>query len=286
MNIQWYPGHMVKTKRQISESLKLIDVVIELLDARAPISSKNPDIDEIISNKPKIVILNKADLADEKINKEWINFYKSINIVALDVDCITGKNINKIFPSIKNIIKNKLQKDINKGIIGRPVRALVVGIPNVGKSTFINKIANKSTAQTGDRPGVTKSKQWIKVNNEFELMDTPGILWPKFDDEMVALHLAYIKAIKEEILDIVELSIKFIDEIKKSNPNNLKDRFKIEIKDDPTEMLKDIGRKRGCIVAGSEIDMYRAANVLMEEFRIGKLGRISLETPNMIIGVE
>jgi len=287
MNIQWYPGHMVKTKKLIADSLKLIDVVLELLDARIPISSKNPDVDSIIKNKPKIVLLNKSELADPLITKEWITYYKNNGISALDIDCISGKNINKIYPLIKEILKDKIEKKQQKGIIGRPIRALVLGIPNVGKSTFINKIAKKSSAQTGDRPGITKNKQWIKVNKEFELLDTPGILWPKFDDEKVALHLAYVKSIKEEILDVVELSVKFLNEIKQISPKALEERYKVNVLDDAHVLLTEIGKKRGCVVSGGEVDLYRTANIILEDFRAAKLGRISLELPmDLMDGVE
>lgn len=286
MNIQWYPGHMVKTKRQIEESLKVIDVVIELLDARIPISSKNPDIDDLIKNKPKVIILNKCTLADENVTREWIKHFKNKGILAIEVDSMSGKNINKVFPIVKESVKDKFERKIAKGIVGRPIRALVVGIPNVGKSSFINKISNKSSAKTGDLPGVTRSKQWIKVNKEFELLDTPGILWPKFEDEKVALHLAYTKSIKEEILDIEQLAVKFIDEMKQNFPKSLTERYKIDVTKPSIDILNDIGRKRGCIVSGGEVDTLRAANILFEDFRTAKLGKISLETPKDEIEVE
>lgn len=286
MNIQWYPGHMVKTKRQIEESLKLIDVVIELLDARIPISSKNPDIDGLIKSKPKVVLLNKCTLADEKITKEWINYYKDNDIFALDIDSVTGKNIAKVFPILKEAVKEKFERKAMKGIIGRPIRAMVVGIPNVGKSSFINKISNKSSAKTGDKPGVTRSKQWIKVNKDFELLDTPGILWPKFQDELVALHLGYTKSIKEEILDVEELAVKFIEEISEKFPKVLEERYKINIQESPYKTLQEIGKKRGCIVSGGEIDTLRAANILFEDYRTAKLGKITLEKPSDILEVN
>lgn len=279
MNIQWYPGHMVKTKRQIEESLKLIDVVIELLDARIPISSKNPDIDGLIKSKPKVVLLNKCTLANDKATKEWINYFKNNNINSLDIDSVSGKNINKVYPLLKETVKDKFERKAAKGIVGRPIRAMVVGIPNVGKSSFINKISNKSSAKTGDKPGVTRSKQWIKVSKDFELLDTPGILWPKFEDEKVALHLAYTKSIKEEIIDIEELAVKFIDEAKLRFPETLKERYKIEIDESSYETLKNIGRKRGCIVSGGEVDTLRAANILFEDYRSGKLGKLTIELP-------
>jgi ribosome biogenesis GTPase A len=286
MNIQWYPGHMAKTKREIQESLKLIDVVIELLDARIPISSKNPDLEDIINNKPKIVLLNKCELAEASANKEWIEYFKKNEVSAIEVDSITGKNLNKVYDIVKQAAREKLEKQAKKGIVGRPVRALVAGIPNVGKSSFINKISLKSSAKTGDKPGVTRSRQWIKVNKDFELLDTPGILWPKFDDEKVALHLAFTRAIKDEILDTEELAVKFVEEMSKLKPEVLIERYKIEIREEPYETLKEIGKRRGCIVAGGEIDTLRASNTILDDFRSGKLGRITLEKVSDLVQVE
>ena len=282
MIIQWYPGHMVKTRREIQESLKLIDVVIEILDARIPESSKNPDMDEIISNKPKIVLLNKCELADDKITKEWIAHFKGRGISALEIDSITGKNINRVQNIVKESVKEKFEKKAQKGIVGRPVRALVAGIPNAGKSSFINKISSKTNAKTGDKPGVTRSKQWIKVSREFELMDTPGILWPKFDDEKVALHLAFTRAIKDEILDVEELAVKFIEELTQIRPQALINKYKLKDIDDPEETLKAIGKNRGCVIAGGDIDTLRASNLIFDDYRAGRLGRISLERPGQI----
>lgn len=288
MNIVWYPGHMVKTKREITESLKMIDVVIELLDARIPISSKNPDLDSLINGKPKVVLLNKCDLAEEDITRKWLNYYKENGISALEIDSLTGKNLNKIYSIVKEAVKEKFERKIAKGIIGRPVRALVAGIPNVGKSSFINKIAARQSAKTGDKPGVTRSRQWIKVNSEFELLDTPGILWPKFDDINVAHHLAYTRAIKDEILDIEELAIEFVREITHLKPSALVNRYKIEI--DPEaetiETLYNIGKKRGCIIAGGEIDTLRASNIIFDDYRTGKLGKITFERPDMVNSYE
>lgn len=295
MNIVWYPGHMVKTRREITESLKMIDVVIELIDARIPLSSRNPDLDSLINGKPKVVLLNKCDLAEDAITKKWINYYKNQGISALEVDCLTGKNLAKIFPIVKVAVKEKFDRKIAKGIIGRPVRAMVVGIPNVGKSSFINKIAARQSAKTGDKPGVTRSRQWIKVNPEFELLDTPGILWPKFDDENVAHHLAYTRAIKDEILDVEELAIKFVQEIITVKPSALLNRYKVEIKaleneEDENEGLEatmntiiEIGKKRGCVIAGGEIDTLRASNIIFDDYRTGKLGRITFEIPEKVL---
>lgn len=280
MNIQWYPGHMVKTKKQIQEILKLIDVVIEILDARIPISSKNPDMDELIQNKPKVVLLNKCDLAEDYITREWIEYYKKNGIAAFDIDSISGKNINKVYGIVREAVKEKFDRYAQKGIVGKPVRALVVGIPNVGKSSFINKISSRAGTKTGDKPGVTRSNQWIKVNKDFELLDTPGILWPKFDDENVALHLAYTRAIKDEILDTEELAVKFIEELMIIKPKSLIERYKIEIQEDAPSTLLYIGKKRGCVISGGEIDTLRTSNIIFDDYRNGKLGKISLERPD------
>ena len=282
MNIQWYPGHMVKTKREIQESLKLIDVVLELLDARIPLSSKNPDIDGLIGNKPKIILLNKCDLAEESINKKWIAYFKQNNAEAIEIDSVTGKNLNKVYTAVKECVKEKFERKAEKGIIGKPVRALVAGIPNVGKSSFINRISSKQAAKTGDKPGVTRSRQWVKVSRDFELLDTPGILWPKFDDNNAALHLAFTRAIKDEIIDIEELAVKFIEEAGIIRPDALINRYGVQYDGDPYKTLCDIGKKRGCVISGGGIDTLRAAGILMDDFRSSKLGRISLETPDMI----
>ncbi len=279
MDIHWYPGHMVKTKRQIQEVLKLIDVVIELLDARIPLSSKNPDMVELFGNKPKVVLLNKCDLAEDYITREWIEYYKKNGIIAFDIDSISGKNINKVYSIIREAVKDKFDKKVQKGIVGQPVRAIVAGIPNVGKSSFINKISARAGTKTGDKPGVTRSKQWIKVNKDFELLDTPGILWPKFDDENVALHLAYTRAIKDEILDTEELAVKFLEELLIIKPKALIERYKIEIKSDAQNTLLEIGKKRGCVISKGEIDTLRTANIIFDDYRNGKLGRLSLERP-------
>ena len=279
MDIQWYPGHMVKTKKEIVSNLKLVDLVIEILDARIPISSKNPDLDALLNDKPRLVILNKSDLADERSTKQWINYFKGRNIQCLDVDSTSGKNFRNIYSTIKLILKEKIDKKIERGIKNYTIRAMVVGIPNVGKSSFINKISKKSNAKTGDKPGVTRRKQWIKVNGEFELLDTPGVLWPKFDDDKVALHLTYTRAIKDEILDNVEIALKFISEISQISPSSLTGRYGIELKESPYENLSEIGRKRGCIVKGGEIDTERTAYMILDDFRSGKLGRLTLELP-------
>lgn len=279
MNIQWYPGHMAKTRRLIQESLKMIDIVIELLDARIPNSSSNPDMDQICGSKPRIVLLNKCDLAEESITAEWIRYYRKKGIGAMEIDSISGKNLSKIYNIVRESVKDKFERKASRGIVGQPVRAMVAGIPNVGKSSFINKISSRYAAVTGDKPGVTRSKQWIKVNKDFELMDTPGILWPKFDDEDVALNLAFTRAIKDEILDTEELAFRFIQKMSIIKPSALIDRYKIELKDEPYETLLEIGRRRGCILSGGKIDSLRASTIILDDLRTGRLGKISLERP-------
>lgn len=279
MKIQWYPGHMAKTRREIHETVKMVDVVIELLDARIPLSSRNPDLDSMISGKPKLVLLNKSDLAEDGITSAWIKYFKTQGASALAIDSITGKNINKVYQMAKEPVKEKFDRKAERGIVGRPVRALVAGIPNVGKSSFINKISSRAGTKTGDKPGVTRSKQWIKVNKEFELLDTPGILWPRFDDEMVGLHLAYTRAIKDEILDPEELSTRLLEELAILKPQTILERYKVEAGGTGLEMLKKIGSRRGCIISGGEIDTLRAAGIVLDDYRSGKLGKITLELP-------
>lgn len=282
MNIQWFPGHMAKTRRVLQENLKLIDVVIELLDARIPGSSRNPEIDEIIQNKPRIVALNKVDLADKTISKEWSSWYNSVGYTTIFVDSIKGRGINEIKDKLRFLMKEKLENERKKGRVFRPIRTMVVGIPNVGKSSFINKLAGRASAVTGDKPGVTRGKQWIRVNQEIELLDTPGILWPKFDDQQVGFNLAFTGAIKDEIIDTVELASALMDKLRFLYPANLKERFKLESIEDKSgeELLKAAGRKRGCIISGGEIDMYRISAILLDEFRGGKIGAITLERPS------
>lgn len=285
MNIQWYPGHMVKAKRKILEDLKLVDVVIELLDARIPISSRNPEVDEIVGNKKRIIVLNKSDLSDEKTNKQWIEFFTKENTKVVLVNSINGKGLKDVISASNYLMKEKIDKLKSKGLLLKTVRALIIGIPNVGKSTFINKLVGKSIAQTGDRPGVTKSKQWIKVSKELELMDTPGILWPKFEDERVGFYLAYTGAIRDEILDIQELSISLLELMMNKFPQELKLRYKLEEEDlnnETEKILRVIGKKRGCIISGGEVDIQRTAMMVLDEFRGGKIGRVSLETPQDI----
>ncbi|MDD3705713.1 MAG: ribosome biogenesis GTPase YlqF [Clostridiaceae bacterium] len=282
MNIQWYPGHMVKAKRKIAEELKLVDVVIELLDARIPISSRNPEVDEIVGNKKRIIVLNKSDLADPSVNAKWVNYFNRENTKAILVNSMKGSGLKDVLSASKQLMKEKLDRLRSKGMLLKTTRALIIGIPNVGKSTFINKLAGRSAAQTGDRPGVTKSKQWIKVSPELELLDTPGILWPKFEDKRAGMYLAFTGAIKDEILDVNELAINLLQVLAEKFPEKLKGRYKLEeIPADMTTnmLLETIGRKRGCIIAGGEVDMLRASVMLLDEFRGGKIGAITLESP-------
>ncbi|NLI88961.1 MAG: ribosome biogenesis GTPase YlqF [Epulopiscium sp.] len=281
MNIQWYPGHMTKTKKIIIENLKIIDIVIELVDARAPLSSKNPDIDVFAPNKPKIILLNKADLADKNITRQWKAWYENQGAHVVEVNSIDGAGVNKVIQVSRDIMKDKIEADRKRGRINRPIRAMIVGIPNVGKSTFINKLSGKASAKTGDRPGVTKGKQWIKIRKGFELLDTPGILWPKFEDKNVALDLAFIGSIKDDILDVVTLSYKLIERLETIEPDALTNRYKIQIEDQdsPDIIFDKIARKRGFIIAGGEVDQLRTAQILLDEFRAGKLGNITIERP-------
>lgn len=282
MNIQWYPGHMVKAKRKIAEDLKLVDVVIELLDARIPMSSRNPEVDDIVGSKKRIIVLNKSDLADAAANRKWVDFFMKENTKVILANSVSGAGLKDVLAASGQLMKEKLDRLKSKGLLVKTTRALIIGIPNVGKSTFINRLAGRSVAQTGDRPGVTKAKQWIKVSPELELLDTPGILWPKFDDERVGINLAFTGAIKDEILDVNELARKLLEVLADKFPDKLKARYKLEdIQPDmaPEKLMEAIGRKRGCIIAGGEIDVQRASVMLLDEFRGGKIGNITLELP-------
>lgn len=282
MNINWFPGHMAKTRRLIEENVKLVDIVVELLDARLPMSSRNPEIDEIVKSKPRLVLLNKADIADKEVTKKWVEHFAKSGIYALPISSIQSKNLNIIFDKCKVILKDKIAKQKEKGIVNKSIKIMVVGIPNVGKSSFINKLSGKKSAVTGDRPGVTRGKQWIRLGNGFELLDTPGILWPKFEDENTGMNLAFTGAIKDEIMDTELLAVRLLEFLKKMYPSSLKMRYKMDnFKDlDGYEILNLLGKKRGFIVSGGEIDTLRAANILLDEFRGAKLGEISLEFPD------
>ena len=281
MNIQWYPGHMTKTRRLLVENLKLVDVVVELLDARIPASSKNPEIDSIIMNKPRLILLNKADTADANISRQWSGWYKSRGIQAIFVDSIKGKGLNLMKDQLKVMMKERFDRDKLKGRIFRPIRTMIVGIPNVGKSTLINKIAGKAVATTGDRPGVTRGKQWIRLNPEIELLDTPGILWPKFDDQQIALNLAFTGAIKDDIMDVTEVAAALAQKLSTEYQDLFAQRYKLQNTEGLTgdELLQAAGKNRGCILPGGEIDLNRIAVVLLDEFRGGKIGKITLERP-------
>ena len=279
MNFQWYPGHMTKAKRQMQEDIKLIDLVVEIVDSRIPFSSRNPDIDELGKNKYRLILMNKADLADKKATDKWTAYFKKKGyfVVSLDARCKNGmKTITDI---IMEACKEKIERDLKRGIKNRPVRAMVVGIPNVGKSTFINSYAGKACAKTGNKPGVTKGKQWIRLNKNVELLDTPGILWPKFEDQMVGLRLALIGSIKDEILNTDELAVELIKFLIKEYPGILAERYNIEEVENPTDMLLKIAKSRNCLSKGNELDYSKAAILLIDDFRSGKLGKLTLEMP-------
>lgn len=276
-NYQWYPGHMTKAKRMMQEDIKLIDLVIEVVDARIPLGSRNPDIDELGANKARIVLLNKSDLSDTRQNKLWMEYFTKQGIHALEINFKTGAGIKAIQGVVQEACKEKIERDRKRGIINRPVRAMVVGIPNVGKSTFINSFAGKACTKTGNKPGVTKGKQWIRLNKGLELLDTPGILWPKFEDQTVGLHLAMIGSMNDEIIHLDELAYELIKFVTKEYPGILKARYDIEEQEDAYETLKAICVSRRCYLKGEELDIMKASSLLVEDFRSGRLGRITLE---------
>lgn len=279
--IHWYPGHMTKTRRMMEKDISLVDIVIELLDARIPYSSKNPDIDKLAKNKLRIIVMNKVDLADDATTKKWCDYFTEQGFRVLQVNSVSGKGMDQIATAARDLMKDKIERNRQRGRIFTVTRAMIVGIPNVGKSTLINKYVGKAITKTGDRPGVTRSKQWIKIKKDFEIMDTPGILWPKFDDQSVGLKLAFTGAINDKILDITTLAVEFIKTI---NKKALQERYKIDIAEDDTEMtiLTKIGDARGFKIKGGEIDTERTAIILIDEFRGNKLGRISLECPDIL----
>jgi ribosome biogenesis GTPase A len=279
MHFQWYPGHMTKAKRMMQENIKLIDLVIELVDARLPVSSRNPDIDELGKNKARLILLNKADLAEEKWNDAWAEYFKKKGYSVVKVNSKKGGGIKSIQGVIQEACKEKIERDRKRGILNRPVRAMVVGIPNVGKSTFINALAGKACAKTGNKPGVTKGKQWIKLNKNIELLDTPGILWPKFEDQQVGLRLALIGSIRDEILNQDEMAIELIEYLKNHYQGILADRYQVDENEDKVKILEQIALNRNCKMKGNELDYEKASKIVLEEFRNGKLGKISLETP-------
>ena len=281
--IQWFPGHMTKTKRQIQSSLKLVDAVAEIIDARIPVSSRNPDLAKLVQNKPRVILLNKCDMANQTATKMWIDYFKKQNLVAIPVDCKSGRGLDKFAPAVNTVMSHKIARLKEKGMVNPTIRIMIVGIPNVGKSSFINKMVKKNRAKVEDRPGVTRGNQWYTIAKNLEMLDTPGVLWPKFDDKTVGEHLAFTGAVKDQILDIELLAVRLLDFIKELKPADFITRFKLENEDieniDSYELLKMIGKKRGVLVSGGEIDTERAAIILLDEFRSAKLGRITVEMP-------
>ena len=281
MNIQWYPGHMTKTRRQMESDIKLVDLVAEVIDARIPVSSRNPDSDAIVGRKPKLVVLNRADQADPKGNQAWGVHFRQQGIPVLETDAKTGKGINRFSPAVREVLTEKIAEWQAKGQVGRPIRVMVVGIPNVGKSTFINKIAKRKSAKAGDRPGVTRGKQWVAVDAGMDLLDTPGILWPKFEDERIGMNLAFTGAVKDEIMDRETLAFHLMEALARYYPDALKERYQLTpLEGQPGwELLEGAAKKRGFLISKGEYDLERMANVLLDEFRAGKLGRFTLEWP-------
>ncbi len=284
MNIQWYPGHMTKTRRQMEADLKHVDIVVELVDARIPISSRNPDIDAICGDKPRIIMLNRADQADPQRTKAWVNYFTQRGIQAAAVDSRSGTGVNGMVALARNALKDQIARWKEKGQVGRPVRAMVVGVPNVGKSTFINKLARRKSAKAGDRPGITRGKQWVSVDKGLELLDTPGILWPKFEDETTGLHLAFTGAVKDEVTDMEGLACALLELLRDRYPQTVAERYKLTGLDEQQgwELLEQGARKRGMLISGGEADTERMAKVLLDEFRGGRLGRFTLEVPEDI----
>ena len=277
MNVQWYPGHMTKAKRQMQEDIKLIDLIIELVDARVPLSSRNPDIDELGKNKARMILLNKADLADERQTQAWNEYFGKKGFQVVKVDSRNKTGMKAIQNAIQEACKEKKERDLRRGIKNRPIRAMVAGIPNVGKSTFINSFAGKACAKTGNRPGVTKGKQWIRLNKEVELLDTPGILWPKFEDQKVGMRLAFVGSIKDDILNMEELALKLLEFLTEKYPGVLKERYGVEEAGAPVEILGAIAKARGCLKKGEEMDYAKASGILFDDFRAGRIGKITLE---------
>ena len=286
-NIQWFPGHMTKTKRQIQASLKLVDAVAEIIDARIPISSRNPDLARLIQNKPRIILLNKCDMANQTATKMWIDHFEKQGITAIAVDCKSGRGLNKFAPAVNKVMSERIKRLKAKGMVNPMMRIMIVGIPNVGKSSFINKIAKQNRAKVEDRPGVTRGNQWFTIAKNLEMLDTPGVLWPKFNDKIVGEHLAFTGAVKDQILDIELLAVRLLDFFKELKPVDFISRFKLEETDldniDSYELLKIIARKRGMLVSGGEVNTERAAIMLLDEFRSAKLGRITVEMPNGVL---
>lgn len=291
ISVQWFPGHMAKTRRLMQSNLKLVDAVVEMTDARIPISSRNPEMDRLVGSKPRLVILNKCDAADETANSMWLDYYKRKGVMSIATDCRSGKGVNKFLPSLKELLKEQISVWNSKGMVGRPIRIMIVGIPNVGKSSFINRLAGSKRAKVEDRPGVTRGKQWVSIGNEIELLDMPGVLWPKFEDKTVGEHLAFTGAVKDDVMDLEYLACRLLQFLFEKYPDNIIKRYNISLddiyEDDMSmsncslgfEILERIGKKRGFLVSGGEINTERAAITVVDEFRSGKLGRLSIETP-------
>ena len=281
MNIQWYPGHMTKTRRMIAEQIKNVDAVCEILDARIPVSSRNPDVDELTAGKPRLVVLNRADQADRAATDRWAAYFRARGYAVLESDAKRGQGTARFAAAVRELLADKLRAYAERGMTGRVVRVMILGIPNVGKSTFINKVAGRKTAKTEDRPGVTRSKQWVPIDRNLELLDTPGILWPKFDDPEVGKRLAFTGAIKDDVLDIEELACYLMEYLGRHYTSVLEERYKIAVEpeDSGYDLLEKAGRKRGFLMRGAQVDTERMARILLDEFRGGKLGRITLERP-------
>ncbi len=280
MEFQWYPGHMTKAKRAMQEDLKLIDVIVELVDSRVPMSSKNPDIDPMANGKSRIILMNKFDLADPRVTEKWVAYYEEQGFFVAKVNAKKGTGIKDVNDMIARACQAKIERDRRRGIKNRPIRAMIVGIPNVGKSTFINSFARKACTKTGNKPGVTKGKQWIRLNKSVELLDTPGILWPKFDDQSVGLRLAFIGSIKDELFHVYELSILLLEYLKENYAGAVAGFYQLEEEPEPARLLEEIARRRGCVKAGGMLDTDQAGRYLVDDFRSGKIGRISLELPD------
>ena len=287
VDIQWFPGHMAKTRRLMKANLPLVDVVVEITDARVPASSRNPEMKNLVGGKPRVVVLNKCDMADEALTAEWIEYYRANGVKAIAMDCRSGKGLNKLVPTVKEVMKKELEKRAAKGMEGKPIRIMVVGIPNVGKSSFINRVAGGKRTKVEDRPGVTRGKQWVTLEKGIDLLDMPGVLWPKFDDKTVGEHLAFTGAIKDDILDTELLAMRLADLLNRECHSLLCERYKLTDEEtadiEPYDLLSLIGAKRGMKVSGGEVNTERAATMLLDEFRGGKIGRITLEMPNELV---
>ena len=287
VDIQWFPGHMAKTRRLMKENLPLVDVVVEITDARVPASSRNPEMKNLVGGKPRVVVLNKCDMADEALTAEWIEYYHTKGVRAVAMDCRSGKGLNKLVPTVKEVMKKELEKRAAKGMEGKPIRMMIVGIPNVGKSSFINRVAGGKRAKVEDRPGVTRGKQWVTLEKGIDLLDMPGVLWPKFDDKTVGEHLAFTGAIKDDILDTELLAMRLADLLNREYHSLLCERYRLTDEEtadiEPYDLLSLIGAKRGMKISGGEVDTERAAAMLLDEFRGGKIGRMTLEMPNELV---